>query len=284
MNAPTVVRSRAVERVVTGVSVTDGAGVRITRLLTTDLQRRLDPFLMLDVFRSDDPDDYLAGFPDHPHRGFETVTYMIAGRMRHRDSAGHQGLLEPGDVQWMCAGSGIVHSEMPEQQQGALEGFQLWLNLPAAQKLSPPWYRDIQGAEIPEFVTETGVIVRIVAGHCHGILGAVTRPATAPVILDLKFPTGADFSEILPAEMNAFVVVYRGEVALNGTPVSERQMAILADAGEGVAIRAQRPARALLIAGRPLAEPIAQHGPFVMNTEEQLRAAVRDFREGRFAA
>jgi redox-sensitive bicupin YhaK (pirin superfamily) len=280
-----VLRTRSVEAVVTGRQVTDGAGVRITRVLAQDLQRRLDPFLMLDVFRTDNPDDYIAGFPDHPHRGFETVTYMIAGRMRHRDNAGHQGLLETGGIQWMTAGRGIIHSEMPEQEHGTMEGFQLWLNLPARDKMAAPWYRDFQAGEIPEFVTEEGVTVRVIAGACHGIQGAVSRPVTQPLYFDLHFPAGGSFAEVLPTDYNAFVVVYRGEVTIAGKTITERQMAILAnaDGADQVVLSADQPARALLIAGKPLNEPIAQYGPFVMNDEEQLRTAVRDYQEGRFA-
>ena len=283
--ASTVIQPRSVERIVTGMPVTDGAGVRITRILTQDLQRRLDPFLMLDVFRTDNPDDYIAGFPDHPHRGFETVTYMIAGRMRHRDNAGHEGLLEAGGIQWMTAGRGIIHSEMPEQESGRMEGFQLWLNLPGRDKMVSPWYRDFQSDDIPEFVTAEGVTVRVIAGECHGILGAVSRPFTEPLYLDLHLPAGSSFTEAVPASHTAFVVVYRGSVSISGKTVGERQLAILGNSErtDGVALRAVEPARAVLIAGKPLGEPIAQYGPFVMNTEIELRAAVQDFQEGRFA-
>src|ERR1051326_4228535 len=181
----TVRRSREVERQVAGRATSDGAGVRLTRVLTQDLQRRLDPFLMLDAFRSDNPGDYIGGFPDHPHRGFETVTYMIAGRMRHRDSAGHEGLLTPGSVQWMTAARGIIHSEMPEQERGLMQGFQLWLNLPARDKMSPPGYQDIAAEDIPTFTTENGVRVKVIAGESHGVAGAVKTPVTEPVCADL---------------------------------------------------------------------------------------------------
>ena len=204
---------RTVERLVVGKATSDGAGVKLTRVLTQSLQRRLDPFLMLDAFGSDNPDDYIAGFPDHPHRGFETITYMIAGRMRHRDSAGHEGLLENGGVQWMTAGRGVIHSEIPQQEEGVMEGFQLWLNLPARDKMSAPWYRDFAAAELPRFVTDAGVAVTVIAGESHGVAGAVTREATAPLYLDLHLPAGARFAQSLPAEHNAFVYVYRGEVA-----------------------------------------------------------------------
>ncbi len=279
-----VTHPRKVERLITGQATSDGAGVKLTRVLTHDLQRRLDPFLMLDAFRTDDPNDYIAGFPDHPHRGFETVTYMIAGRMRHRDNRGHQGLLENGGVQWMTAGRGIVHSEMPEQENGLMEGFQLWLNLPAKDKMCAAWYRDIKSAEIPEYSTEQGTTVRVIAGETHGVAGAMVRQATAPLYLDIHLGAGQEFVQVLPAGHNAFVYVYRGEVTIGETAVPEKKMAILAneEAADGVALRAAAPARVLLIAGMPLNEPIAQYGPFVMNTQQEIYQAMADFQGGRF--
>lgn len=282
-----VQQSRTVERIVTGQATSDGAGVKLTRVLAQPLQRRLDPFLMLDAFRNENPDDYLAGFPDHPHRGFETITYMIAGRMRHRDSAGNEGLLENGGVQWMTAGRGVIHSEMPEQQDGVMEGFQLWLNLPARDKLCEPWYRDFEAAEIPSFRTAGGVDVRVIAGESHGVAGAVTRDATAPLYLDVRLAAGARFSQPLPPAHNAFLYVYRGDASVAGKTLGERQMAVLAnDPGtDGVVIEAgAQPARVLLIAGRPLNEPIAQYGPFVMNTQQEIHEALADYRDGRFGA
>ena len=279
---PTVSRPRRVERLVSGQATSDGAGVKLTRVLTQDLQRRLDPFLMLDAFGSDRPDDYIAGFPDHPHRGFETVTYMIAGRMLHRDSAGHEGLLESGGVQWMTAGRGLIHSEIPQQAQGVMEGFQLWLNLPGRDKMQPPWYRDFKADELPTRVTQEGVTVIAIAGSSHGLAGAVTRAATEPVFLDLHLPAGSRFEQPLPVDHNAFVYVYRGELRVAGQPVPSRRMAILAnEAGsDGVVLEADVDARALLIAGRPIGEPIVQHGPFVMNTPEEIRQALADYRQG----
>lgn len=274
---------RAVERLVAGQPTSDGAGVKLTRVLTQPLQRRLDPFLMLDAFGSDDPDDYIAGFPDHPHRGFETVTYMIAGRLRHRDSAGHEGLLQNGGVQWMTAGRGLIHSELPEQESGRMEGFQLWLNLPARDKMGEPGYRDIQSDEIPEFSVD-GVTARLIAGRSHGVDGAVQREATQPLYLDLHFEPGARFAQALPAAHNAFVYVYRGGLRIGETAVPLQRMAILANTpdSDGVRLEAgEEGARALLIAGRPLKEPIAQYGPFVMNSNEQIFQAVEDFRAGR---
>ena len=279
---------RAVERLVAGQATSDGAGVKLTRVLTQNLQRRLDPFLMLDAFGSDKADDYIAGFPDHPHRGFETVTYMLEGRMRHRDSAGHEGLLGNGGVQWMTAGRGVIHSELPEQEEGRMEGFQLWLNLPARDKMREPWYRDIQSQEIPEFRTEAGVQVRVIAGESHGVAGAVQREHTEPLYLDIHLPAGARFEQALPEAHNAFVYVYRGALRFeSGCTVPQQRMAIFANqaGSDGVRLQAgDEPTRVILIAGQPLGEPIAQYGPFVMNNEAELVQAVRDFQAGRFAA
>ena len=280
-----VTTPRPVERLLQGQATSDGAGVRLTRLLTQELQRRLDPFLMLDLFGTDNPGDYIGGFPDHPHRGFETVTLMIQGRMRHRDSVGNEGLLVPGGVQWMTAGRGVIHSEMPEQEEGAMEGFQLWLNLPARDKLCPPWYRDIAAGELPAWQGQ-GVSVRVLAGRSHGVAGAVQREATEVLYLDVQLQPGARFEQALPAEHNAFVVTYRGELAIGDTAVRPRRMAILANApgSDGVVLAAgPEGARAILVAGRPLKEPIAQYGPFVMNTQQELVQAVEDFRAGRLA-
>ncbi len=273
---------RSVERLITGQPTSDGAGVKLTRVLTQNLQRRLDPFLMFDAFGSDNPGDYIGGFPDHPHRGFETVTYMIAGRMRHRDSAGHEGLLSNGGVQWMTAGRGVIHSELPEQEEGVMEGFQLWLNLPARHKMMPPWYRDIQGAQVPQ-VHLHGASVRVIAGASQGTRGAVQREHTEPLYLDIHLDPGAEFTQALPDTHNAFVYVYRGDVGIVGISVPTQRMAILANnpGSDGVHMKAgSQPTRALLMAGRPLNEPIAQYGPFVMNTREELMQAVNDFQNG----
>ena len=279
------VQFRTVERLVQGIATSDGAGVRLTRVLTQPLQRRLDPFLMLDAFRNENPDDYIGGFPDHPHRGFETVTYMIAGRMRHHDSVGNSGLLGPGGAQWMTTGSGLIHSELPEQEEGLMEGFQLWLNLPAKNKMVAPSYRDIPPAAIPEFTTEDGVRVRVIAGASHGIAGAVQRPDTEPLYLDVHLPAGRRFVQPIAAGHNAFTYTYRGSVNIAGTTVSDCQMAILANNGAGeVCIEASEDARVLIIAGQPLKEPIAQYGPFVMNTTEQIHQAMRDYEAGKFEA
>jgi len=297
MNTDTVVKNhtRGIERIVEGIATSDGAGVKLTRVLSGKLQKRLDPFLMLDAFASDNPDDYIAGFPDHPHRGFETVTYMLAGHMSHRDSAGHEGLLKNGGVQWMTAGRGVIHSEIPEQVGGLMEGFQLWLNLPAQHKMNEPWYRDFASETIPEYVTSEGVRVRVIAGYSNGVKGAVTREVTEPLYLDIHLPAGlpagAEFSTALPSTHNAFIYVYRGAVTVDGVQVASRRMGILSNPenlgntpeAEGVTLTATEESRLILIAGKPLNEPIVQYGPFVMNTQQEIHQALHDFSSGRFA-
>ncbi|MES2317428.1 MAG: pirin family protein [Pseudomonadota bacterium] len=284
VTAENVRQGRGVERLINGQFVMDGAGVKINRVLTQGLQRRLDPFLMLDAFGSDKPGDYIAGFPEHPHRGFETVSYMIKGSMRHRDSAGNEGLITDGGVQWMTAGRGVAHSEMPEQTDGLMEGFQLWLNLPAKDKMMAPWYRDIPSEEIPRFSTESGATVQVIAGESHGVAGAVQRAHTEPLYLDIELAANATFEQLLPPGHNAFIYVFRGQVLVDDQCVTQSRMAILANGAEadGVKIVAAQPSRLILIAGRPLNEPIAQYGPFVMNTQDELRQAVEDFRNGTF--
>lgn len=275
--------SRTIERLVTGQATSDGAGVKLTRVLTQNLQQRLDPFLMLDAFGSDKPDDYIAGFPDHPHRGFETITYMLAGRMLHRDSAGNEGLLENGDVQWMTAGKGVIHSEIPQQKEGVMEGFQLWLNLPKRDKMNNPWYKDIKNNELPKYVTQKGVAVTVIAGQSNGITGAVTRDITQPCYLDVHMPAATQFEQKLSPAHNAFIYVYRGEVSVGGKAVSAQRMAIFTNHSEsdGVVIEASEDAKFILISGQPLNEPIVQYGPFVMNTQQEIYEALSDFREGR---
>lgn len=278
-----VTTSRGVDQVIAGQATSDGAGVKLTRVLTQNLQRRLDPYLMLDAFGSDNPDDYIAGFPDHPHRGFETVTYMIAGRMLHRDSVGHEGLLQNGGVQWMTAGRGLIHSEIPQQEHGVMEGFQLWLNLPRTEKMRAPWYQDFQNDQLPQFTTDQGVAVTVIAGASHGLAGAVQRETTQPLYLDVHLPAGATFDQAIPADHNAFVYVYRGEVDIANTTVPTQRMALLSNdsSANGVVVRANTASRLLIVTGKPLKEPIVQYGPFVMNTEQEIYEAVSDMRAGR---
>ncbi|MFP5483565.1 MAG: pirin family protein, partial [Gammaproteobacteria bacterium] len=251
MNAPkpiSVQQPRTVEHIVVGQATSDGAGVKLTRVITQNLQRRLDPFLMLDNFGSDNPNDYIAGFPNHPHRGFETITYMIAGRMLHEDSKGNKGLLENGGVQWMTAGRGVFHSEIPQQEEGVMEGFQLWLNLPAKDKMCTPWYRDFKNKDLPQFKTADGVAVTVIAGNSHGMEGAVSREGTQPLYLYLHLPANSKFAQELPAQHNAVVFVYRGEVKVGSQVVGDKRMAILKNEGDGVVIEASADAKALLIA------------------------------------
>ncbi len=278
-------QSRTIERIVEGIATSDGAGVKLTRVLTGKLQQRLDPFLMLDAFGSDDPDDYIAGFPDHPHRGFETITYMLSGLMRHRDSAGHEGLLGSGGVQWMIAGRGVIHSEIPEQKDGVMEGFQLWLNLPSGNKMAEPWYRDFPSEVIPEYVTSENVAVRVIAGNSNGVDGAVTRDTTQPLYLDVHMPVGTSFETAIAKTHNAFIYVYRGAVKVAGQQIDTRRMGILSNSqdAEGLIVTATKDARFILVAGKPLNESIVQYGPFVMNTQEQIHQTLDDFRNGRFA-
>ncbi|MGV6827532.1 MAG: pirin family protein [bacterium] len=279
-------QSRGIDRIVRGVATTDGAGVELTRVIGQPQLSMLDPFLMLDAFRSDKPDDYIAGFPPHPHRGFETVTYLLNGKMRHKDNAGHEGVIESGGIQWMTAGRGIVHSEMPEQEQGLLEGFQLWVNLPAENKMDEPRYQEHPETAIPVEKREHGVEVRVIAGKTSiGTEGPVVQALTNPLYLDVTIPAGAHFTESVPDEHNAFVHVIQGPVVIgddSDRPLQRDDLAVLS-AGNEVTLQAgAEPARVLLVAGRPLNEPVARGGPFVMNTQAEIRQAFEDYEQGRF--
>jgi len=278
--------------VVPGQDTSDGAGVRLRRSLGGSQLNQLDPFLLLDEFKSDDSNDYIAGFPDHPHRGFETVTYMLAGVMRHKDSRGNEGELTGGGVQWMTAGRGIIHSEMPRQTDGLMWGFQLWVNLPASDKMREPRYQDIAADDVPEVVTGDGGRLRVVAGEAGGVSGPVTGIVTRPLYVDvaLEDGEGGRFSQPVPLGHNAFVYVFEGEVELGADAESDRQivssghLAVLEDGDEVQARSAGgEPARFLLVAAKPIGEPVARYGPFVMNTREEIAQAVEDFKEGRLA-
>lgn len=277
--------ARTVVRKVVGMPTSDGAGVRMTRVMGTPALDHFDPFLLLDEFRSDDPDDYIAGFPNHPHRGFETVTYMLAGRMKHGDNQGNTGLLGPGSVQWMTAGRGIVHSEFPQQDQGLMWGFQLWVNLPARDKLTEPRYQDIDADRIPEVVLAEGVRARVIAGKLGGTEGPVSGVATEPVYYDLHLDGGKRASVPLPAEHNAFVYVYQGGATVEsedkGVALARGELGLLSHGEELNVTAAEEGCRVIVVAGRPLNEPIARYGPFVMNTAEEIHQAFEDFRAGR---
>jgi quercetin 2,3-dioxygenase len=279
--APT--RSRRLVKTLAGMPASDGAGVKLNRIIGQPALPDLDPFLMLDEFGSDDPKAYIAGFPTHPHRGFETVTYMLAGRMRHRDNAGNEGLLGPGSVQWMTAGRGILHSEMPEQAEGLMQGFQLWVNLPAKDKLTDPRYQDIAADRVPTAQLGDGASAKVLAGEIAGVRGPVDPGATEPIFFDIALAAGASAHVPLPEGHNAFVYVYEGEAAVGepGEALSRGRIGVLS-AGEDVAVSSKDGARLILVAGKPLREPVAKYGPFVMNTEAELQQAFADLRAGKF--
>ena len=279
--------TRKLRKLITGIPTTDGAGVKLVRVIGQPALQELDPFLLLDAFRSDNPDDYIAGFPSHPHRGFETVTYLLDGRMRHKDNAGNEGVIEPGGIQWMTAGKGIIHSEMPEQEDGRLEGFQLWINLPASHKMTQPAYQEYTVDKIP-LETRLGTSIRVITGETsQGTVGPVSQPLTEPLYLDVSLEANTAFAESIPGQHNAFVYVIQGSVRLENeqgekTSVTRDQLAILSQ-GTAIELESQEePARFLLIAGKPIGEPIARSGPFVMNSQEELQQAYMDYQSGKF--
>lgn len=276
-------RVRDLQRVTTGIPATDGDGVRMTRVIASPEVPMLDPFLLFDVFESERASDYIGGFPDHPHRGFETVTYLLAGRMRHRDSAGHEGVIEPGGVQWMTAGSGIIHSEMPEQQDGLLQGFQLWVNLPARDKMQTPAYQEFAAADIPERVLDNGTRVRVIAGSTDdGCRGPVRNDYVRPLFLDVHLPAGQTFQQSTASDDNAFIFVVDGglQVGTSERKLQRREMGIL-QPGDVLRVHAEITTRFLLISAQPLNEPVARGGPFVMNTREQVLQAFEDYQNNR---
>ncbi|HVY81887.1 MAG TPA: pirin family protein [Steroidobacteraceae bacterium] len=292
MNAKAeTVSTRAVTRIVRGMATSDGAGVKLTRVIGQPQLQDLDPFLMLDEFGTENPGDYIGGFPSHPHRGFETVTYMLDGRMRHKDNHGHEGVLVPGSVQWMTAGRGIVHSEMPEQQEGRMRGFQLWINLPARDKMTAPKYQEFGPEKIPVAQLGKGVTVKVIAGRVGDTTGPIAQPATDPTYLDIALEAGAQFTHAVPFEHAAFLYVYEGSVRVGAgetaATIDAHQLAVLGN-GADVRLEGREPpagspvSRAILVSGKPLREPVAKYGPFVMNTREELIRAVEDFQSGRF--
>jgi len=275
-------RTRSLQRVIPSIPASDGAGVKLRRSLGASALERHDPFLMLDEFYSDDPQDYLAGFPSHPHRGFETVTYMLDGHMRHEDSRGNRGDLGPGDVQWMSAARGIIHSEMPQQTEGRMRGFQIWLNLPAKEKMKPAAYRDIKAQEIPAVSLDESSKVKIIAGTLNGSTGPIHGLSTEPLIFDVHLAPGAVFEAPVPAGHNAFLYAYEGEarVGPERKTVPHRAAGLLSD-GDSLRLEAgDQGARVLLLAGRPIGEPIVQYGPFVMNTRKEIEQAIHDYQSG----
>ncbi|MDG6778519.1 pirin family protein [Thiomicrorhabdus sp. zzn3] len=279
---------RTLQQVYTGLPASDGAGVKLTRIIGQPQLKNLDPFLMLDAFGTDQPQDYIGGFPPHPHRGFETVTYLLAGRMRHSDNQGNQGVIEPGGVQWMTAGRGIIHSEMPEQEEGLLMGFQLWVNLPAHAKMTTPSYQEYAPEQVPEEVWPNGTRIKVIAGKTErGTQGVIQNNFINPTYLDVQLPPGERLVQTFPMQQTAFIYLHEGQLKV-GKPASERtlqagQLGVLSH-GEHVTIenRAKQISRFLLVAGSPLNEPIVQRGPFVMNTQAEIMQAFDDYQNGRF--
>ena len=271
---------RSIRQLVPALEVTEGAGVTVHRSIGTPALRNLDPFLMLDHFGSDNPDEYIAGFPDHPHRGFITFTYMLDGHMQHRDSMGNQGDLKPGSVQLMKAASGVIHSEMPQQTNGLMRGFQLWINLPASEKMSDPAYQEFSSAAIPE-VALADARVRVLAGEFNGTRGVINDPATDVRYLDVNLDAGARFSLPLETSHHAFVYVFEGSALLAGAALAKHTLAVLGEGDAVEIVAGPAGARFILVAGRPIGEPVVQYGPFVMNSREEIEQAVADYRAGK---
>ena len=279
---------RSVKKIVKGSETSDGAGVRLRRYIASPELDMLDPFLLLDAFRSDNPDDYIAGFPPHPHRGFETVTYLLQGAMRHKDSAGHEGVIRSGGVQWMTAASGIEHSEMPEQVEGLLYGFQLWVNLPANKKMSKPRYQEFEPNEMSIEQRNEYTKIRVISGvTAGGVEGMVKNIESSPLYLDVELAEGSVFAENIEPEHNAFIFLVNGELNLfsdtENNVLQSEQLAVLGD-GDQIKLEAKQSSRFLLIAGKPFNEPVARYGPFVMNTEAEIKQAFIDYRAGEFGS
>ena len=273
---------RELQTLTSGTHTTDGDGVKMTRIIGTPDLNMLDPFLLFDVFESDQAQDYIGGFPDHPHRGFETVTYLLAGRMRHKDNAGHEGVIEPGGVQWMTAGKGIVHSEMPEQEDGLLQGFQLWVNLPASKKMQIPAYQEFPANKIMVERLDNGTEVRVIAGTTNNdTSGPVINHTVNPIYMDVSLPEGQIFEQTVNVDDNAFIFVIEGELSVSDSmrKINRRQMGILQQ-GYQVLVTANKKTKFLLVAARPLNEPVAG-GPFVMNTKAEVLQAFDDFKNNR---
>ena len=272
---------RKITKIVTGNKASDGDGVQLTRLIASPELDMLDPFLLLDAFGSDKPQDYIGGFPEHPHRGFETVTYMFAGKMRHEDSTGNSGVIKTGGVQWMRAGKGIIHSEMPEQEEGLLSGLQLWINLPASHKMSEPSYQEVSKLGIPLEKRGEHCSIKVIAGNTkHGTRGAISHDLVDPIYWDIHLTASANFHDLIPEEHNAFIYVIEGQVQIADENVSSKQLAVLGS-GDQIDISGESSARFLLIAAKPLNESIARGGPFVMNTQVEIQQAFRDYQSGK---
>lgn len=278
-------QTRELRQIINGDRVSDGAGVQLTRIIGSPHLNMLDPFLMFDAFGSDKPQDYIAGFPPHPHRGFETVTYMLEGRMRHEDSAGNAGVIETGGVQWMTAGKGIIHSEMPEQKEGRLAGFQLWVNLPAKEKMSKPKYQEFDAEQIPVAKLDNGTEIKVIAGQTDsGVSGVINNPFVNPLYLHVFLPAGVTFEQTVKETDNTFLYLMKGQIQIGDKQrlLNAGQLAVL-ETGSKVRVYSERDTEFVMVSGQPLKEPVARGGPFVMNTREQIEQAFDDYRQGRFA-
>ena len=275
--------ARRIVQITNGNPTSDGDGVKLTRIIGTPDLDMVDPFLMLDRFGTNNPGDYIGGFPEHPHRGFETVTYMLAGRMRHKDNAGHEGVIEPGGIQWMTAGRGILHSEMPEQTEGRMEGFQLWVNLPASEKMIEPAYQEFSPESVPVEQLERGGSIRVVAGITDGgTVGSVTKMTNTPLFLDVILDASGTFEQQVPAGYNGFIYVIDGAASVETQEIEAGSMGVLG-AGDALVISSgEATSRFLVVAGKALNEPVAKGGPFVMNTRAQVIEAFEDYRSGKF--
>lgn len=276
---------RELAQMTSGVPASDGNGVRLTRIIGSPKINMVDPFLLLDAFESDRPDDYIGGFPEHPHRGFETVTYLLAGRMFHKDNAGHEGVIKPGGVQWMTAGRGIIHSEMPEQEEGLLQGFQLWINLPAAEKMTAPAYQEFPASAVPSERLKNGGTVKVIAGRTdNGTEGPVKNDYTYPFFLDVQLKRGETFHQYIPHTHAGFLYVITGGVKV-GQACTTLNTGFLGVLGDGERLQLSTEAevsRVLMVAGKRLNEPVARGGPFVMNTKQEVQKAFQDYEQGQF--
>jgi redox-sensitive bicupin YhaK (pirin superfamily) len=273
---------RQTQHIITGQETSDGAGVHMKRLFPVQGILQIDPFLLFDEFGSDDPDTYIGGFPDHPHRGFETVTYMLAGLMRHFDNRGNSGLLEPGGAQWMTAGRGLIHSEMPEQTDGLMRGFQIWINLPAAEKMVAPRYQDYRPDQVPVKTLADGTVLKVVAGEAEGVSGPVNGVSRQPLLVDVTLPAGIAWRHKVDPAATVLAHVFEGGAEIGGRSLGTTQMAVLGD-GDEIEIKAGAAgARVLILAARPIGEPVVRAGPFVMNTRAEIEQAFMDYQAGHF--
>lgn len=274
------IKVRQVERIVNGIQSTDGDGVQLTRVIGSHELSMLDPFLLFDAFESNEAQDYIGGFPSHPHRGFETVTYLLAGRMRHKDSEGREGVIEPGGVQWMTAGRGIIHSEMPEQENGLLHGFQLWVNLPARDKMTAPAYQEFSADKVTLERHDNGMEIRVIAGQTNnGATGPVENNYVNPLYMDVSLPAGQVFTQTVDDADNTFIYIIEGELVVGQQPeiIKKHQLAVMGK-GDVVHVQANEPTHFMFASAQPLNEPVARGGPFVMNTKEEIAQAFIDFR------